>query len=765
MKQAAIRAGKRLSTSGFGKRSLASLLVFAALSGTTFAHSVTASAEEGRTFVRAYFKDLNHAHKIVHDRYETMESKYEKGYVIVNATEAEIKELEAKGYRVEADSQWVHQMAAEIVSESSGNSFAAAGIPNFSCYETVEESFAAAQAMASSRPDLATWTKIGSSWAQSQGLGGYDIRVLKLTNSAKGGSNKPKLFINSAIHAREYATAPLALAFAKKLFNGYGVDADATWILDHHEVHLLLQTNPDGRKQAETGILWRKNANTAYCGATSNSRGADLNRNFTFGWNTTNGSGSSGSQCNDTYRGPSAGSESETKAIEAYVRSLWTDRRGPNRTDAAPLDTSGIHLDIHSHGRLLLWPWGTNGAVAGNDTQLTTLGRKFAFFNNHTPQRSLDLYETDGTSDGVSYGELGVAAFTFELGTAFFEKCSYYNDTILPTNLPALVYAAKVVRTPYITPAGPDALSVAASGTASTTGVPAGTQVTLTAQVDDTRYNNSNGTEPTQNVGGAEYYVDKAPWESGAVAKSMSASDGSFNSNKEGVTATIDTTGWSSGKHMVFVRAKDASNNWGAVSAVWVNIGDGGGGTAPTANFTSTVSNLTASFTDTSTDDGTIVSRSWDFGDGSSSTAANPSHTYAAAGTYSVKLTVTDNEGKTGTTTRSVTVSSDGVTVLVNGQTVSALSGASSSWKYFKVIIPSGASNLSIKTSGGTGDADLYTRVGAQPTTSSYKCRPYASGNTETCTDAAPAAGEYYIGLRGYSAYSGVNLSVNFTAP
>ncbi|MDE2307299.1 MAG: PKD domain-containing protein, partial [Xanthomonadaceae bacterium] len=70
---------------------------------------------------------------------------------------------------------------------------------------------------------------------------------------------------------------------------------------------------------------------------------------------------------------------------------------------------------------------------------------------------------------------------------------------------------------------------------------------------------------------------------------------------------------------------------------------------------------LTVNFTDSSTDTGgTISSRSWNFGDGSSSTATNPSHTYAAAGTYSVALTVTDSTGATNTKTQSVTVSSGG---------------------------------------------------------------------------------------------------------
>ena len=91
-------------------------------------------------------------------------------------------------------------------------------------------------------------------------------------------------------------------------------------------------------------------------------------------------------------------------------------------------------------------------------------------------------------------------------------------------------------------------------------------------------------------------------------------------------------------------------------------VGGGGGGGTPTANFSFVTNGLTASFTDSSTDSGgTITSHSWTFGDGASSTATSPSHTYAAAGTYSVTETVTDSaSGKTSSKTSSVAVSSGG---------------------------------------------------------------------------------------------------------
>ncbi|MGY1708517.1 PKD domain-containing protein [Geodermatophilus sp. SYSU D00758] len=79
---------------------------------------------------------------------------------------------------------------------------------------------------------------------------------------------------------------------------------------------------------------------------------------------------------------------------------------------------------------------------------------------------------------------------------------------------------------------------------------------------------------------------------------------------------------------------------------------------APTAAFTATPADLTVALdgSGSADADGRVVSHAWDFGDGSSGTGATSSHTYAAAGTYQVRLTVTDDAGGTGTVTRAVTV-------------------------------------------------------------------------------------------------------------
>jgi hypothetical protein len=94
---------------------------------------------------------------------------------------------------------------------------------------------------------------------------------------------------------------------------------------------------------------------------------------------------------------------------------------------------------------------------------------------------------------------------------------------------------------------------------------------------------------------------------------------------------------------------------------------------------------------------------------------------------------------------------------------VSGISGATGSQQFWTMSVPAGASNLQFQTSGGTGDADLYVRLGSAPTLTAYDCRPYTSGNSETCTFAAPSAGTWHVMLNGYAAYSGVTLTGSYS--
>ncbi len=100
---------------------------------------------------------------------------------------------------------------------------------------------------------------------------------------------------------------------------------------------------------------------------------------------------------------------------------------------------------------------------------------------------------------------------------------------------------------------------------------------------------------------------------------------------------------------------------------------------------------------------------------------------------------------------------------LDNGVAVTGIAGATGEEIFYTLEVPAGATDLSFATSGGTGDADLYVRYGAAPTTGSYDCRPYKNGNNETCDIATVQAGTYHVMLRGYSAFSGVSLIGSYT--
>ncbi|HET7307038.1 MAG TPA: pre-peptidase C-terminal domain-containing protein [Gammaproteobacteria bacterium] len=103
-----------------------------------------------------------------------------------------------------------------------------------------------------------------------------------------------------------------------------------------------------------------------------------------------------------------------------------------------------------------------------------------------------------------------------------------------------------------------------------------------------------------------------------------------------------------------------------------------------------------------------------------------------------------------------------GGNALQDGVPISGLSGASGSDTYFTMDVPAGATNLTFTTSGGSGDVDLYVKFGSQPTLSSYDCRPYLNGNSESCTFASPQAGTWYVMLHGYQSYSNVTLEGSY---
>ena len=110
---------------------------------------------------------------------------------------------------------------------------------------------------------------------------------------------------------------------------------------------------------------------------------------------------------------------------------------------------------------------------------------------------------------------------------------------------------------------------------------------------------------------------------------------------------------------------------------------------------------------------------------------------------------------------RSVNYAWDAVGVpmtLTSGEPLYDITGDQASERRFYLKVPAGASAVTFSISGGYGNADLYVRRDLQPTTDKYDCRPYTTGNSETCLFKPAAAGTYHVLIRGGSWYSGVAL-------
>lgn len=189
----------------------------------------------------------------------------------------------------------------------------------------------------------------------------------------------------------------------------------------------------------------------------------------------------------------------------------------------------------------------------------------------------------------------------------------------------------------------------------------------------------------------------------------------------------------------------------------------------PVAAFTSSCSGQTCSFTDGSTDsDGNIVSRAWTFGDGGASTDTNPSHNYGAVQSYTVRLTVTDDDGATNFVEHTVSTTAPPAS---NITFVGADHSVSGSKKIKSAVVPA-----------GVHAGDTLVLVFTRATTATWTGPAGVTGWTQrdqvtngsiistvwTKTAVAADAGKtvsmnssaFALGALTLSAYSGVNNSV-----
>ncbi len=500
----------------------------------------------------------------------------EAGATQVILTQSEIDKLSARGYSVtvagrapDAPDAWP------------------------ACYNRLDTLVSWLYAYELTYPNLVEVIDYGDSWCKQQGgcfttggqyLGGHDLLVARITNELAAGPKTGRFFTDGGIHARELPTPELAKAFIETLVGGYGLDANITWLLDQREIYVALTSNPDGRALVEMGIgteppytgnpwYWRKNGNNGIAGSnacawppTSSSHyGVDLNRNHIFKWDVAGGG--STAVCAQDYRGPVAGSEPEILAYENFVRSIIPDQRGPGDNDLAPLDATGLLINLHNYvsGGVILVPWGWTSALAPNNAQLVAIAQKMRTYTvSPVYGWQYSLYPVSGNTRDWAYGELGMPAYVIELdGNDFFTTCTLVPN-IINNMLPLLRYAASIADRPYMRVYGPDARTV----TAGPASLPSGDPLTVTAQINDTQ----NG---SQAIAAAELYLVRqggaTPGDPGTGA-TMAAVDGSFNSTIENVTATISTAGLGRGRYTALVRGKDAGNNWGPFSAASFDV-------------------------------------------------------------------------------------------------------------------------------------------------------------------------------------------------
>jgi leucyl aminopeptidase len=110
----------------------------------------------------------------------------------------------------------------------------------------------------------------------------------------------------------------------------------------------------------------------------------------------------------------------------------------------------------------------------------------------------------------------------------------------------------------------------------------------------------------------------------------------------------------------------------------------------------------------------------------------------------------------------STTIPPDDTNFLQNSVPKTNLTGARYENLEYIMVVPAGASNVKFTINGGSGDADLFVKLGSKPTSSNYDCRPYIGGNNESC-NLNNGGGTYYLMINGYAAFSGLSLTGSYT--
>ncbi len=217
---------------------------------------------------------------------------------------------------------------------------------------------------------------------------------------------KPTLILDGMHHAREVMTSEIVMDVADTILSMKRVNSPWNQLIESWNVWIVPMLNVDGNNIVWTkDNMWRKNARANG----TNIHGVDLNRNYSFAWNSCNGS--SGSTSSETYRGTSAASEPETQAL--------------SKLGLMTIPTAS--LSYHSYSELVLYPYGCQGAFTGENALHQKVGAELAkmlpsdsnrgTYTAGTPWKL--LYSVDGDSMGFMHSEFGALSFTFEVNQSF----------------------------------------------------------------------------------------------------------------------------------------------------------------------------------------------------------------------------------------------------------------------------------------------------------------------------------------------------------
>ncbi len=238
---------------------------------------------------------------------------------------------------------------------------------------------------------------------------GRPIHFVRISNDPNVDQAKPEVHYNALHHAREPGGLSQLIFFMWHLLENYGTDPEVTYLLDTRELYFVPCVNPDGYVYNETtdpggGGMWRKNRRDNGDG----SFGVDLNRNFGFLWGYDD-FGSSPDPASEVYRGAAPFSEPETQA----VRDFCNARQFRNA------------LSYHTHGNMVIHPWGYGEAVLSVDSMLYHAHARLVTRNNGYVFGTTDEvlnYTVNGTTNDWMYGEEvtkpKIITMTPEAGTA-----------------------------------------------------------------------------------------------------------------------------------------------------------------------------------------------------------------------------------------------------------------------------------------------------------------------------------------------------------